>query len=405
MTPARMPRSSAGVKRVRSRRHQMFVTGPSRTEPSAARKIASSAPRRRASAQAAMLTAYEVDFTPSSSHGASRRSRGSMPSWSEMTVMPCARIASRSGGSACDRDHQDRFAVASRPPVSVKRSEQSAIPAAAIASVARRDDRGARSGDRQSEPVGRPLAAVEVGVEGERSPAVDADRLEDREATQEAEVVGVDDGLGRDRRCRGRAPRRRAGRLLTRSGSARPRIGRSRPGVAGRKGVEQRPRLDPRLGDLRRSAANPRRCRRRPTGGCGPSAIANVRIVSASSRSPFGQTVPSAPIEAPRPDRLEGGDVVDRGDLRGARDRAAREQRGQRLGPADIRAQVALDDGDEVDDAGHLARRHEARPAHRAWLADPAEVVALEVDDHHVLGGVLGRRPQRRVVAERAACP
>src|SRR5262249_43201765 len=32
-----------------------------------------------------------------------------------------------------------------------------------------------------------------------------------------------------------------------------------------------------------------------------PSAIAKVRIVSARSRSPFGRSVPSAPIDAPRP--------------------------------------------------------------------------------------------------------
>ena len=33
--------------------------------------------------------------------------------------------------------------------------------------------------------------------------------------------------------------------------------------------------------------------------------------------------------------------------------------------------------------------RHQLRPAHRARLADAREVVPLEVDDHHVLGGVL----------------
>ena len=36
-------------------------------------------------------------------------------------------------------------------------------------------------------------------------------------------------------------------------------------------------------------------------------------------------------------------------------------------------------------------RRHELRPADRSRLADAREVVALEVDDHHVLGGVLLR--------------
>ena len=57
VTPARMPRSSAGVKRVIPRRHQTFVVGPSRTDPSAATKMASPAPRRSASSCAAMFTA------------------------------------------------------------------------------------------------------------------------------------------------------------------------------------------------------------------------------------------------------------------------------------------------------------------------------------------------------------
>ena len=34
-------------------------------------------------------------------------------------------------------------------------------------------------------------------VEGERTPAVDADRLEHREAAEQAQVVGMDDRLGR----------------------------------------------------------------------------------------------------------------------------------------------------------------------------------------------------------------
>ena len=56
VTPARMPSSSDGVD-VSPARHQRFVTVPSRTIPSASTKSASSAPRRRASASAAMLTA------------------------------------------------------------------------------------------------------------------------------------------------------------------------------------------------------------------------------------------------------------------------------------------------------------------------------------------------------------
>ena len=52
-------------------------------------------------------------------------------------------------------------------------------------------------------------------------------------------------------------------------------------------------------------------------------------------------------------------------------------------------AQPPLDGRDHVRDAGELALGHQVGPAHRARLADAREVVALEVDDHHVLGGVL----------------
>ncbi len=40
-------------------------------------------------------------------------------------------------------------------------------------------------------------------------------------------------------------------------------------------------------------------------------------------------------------------------------------------------------------DARELMLAHQLRPAHRARHADAREIVALEVDDHHVLGGVL----------------
>ena len=49
---------------------------------------------------------------------------------------------------------------------------------------------------------------------------------------------------------------------------------------------------------------------------------------------------------------------------------------------------------DEVLDARQSARRHQLRPAHGARLAHAREVVALEVDDHHVLGRVLLRLGQ-----------
>ena len=88
-------------------------------------------------------------------------------------------------------------------------------------------------------------------------------------------------------------------------------------------------------------------------------------------------------------DGLEPRDVVDRGDLRRARDRAARERRAQDLGEADAGPQPAFDGRDEMRHARELALRHQLGPADRPDLAHAREIVALQVDDHHVLGGVL----------------
>ena len=86
--------------------------------------------------------------------------------------------------------------------------------------------------------------------------------------------------------------------------------------------------------------------------------------------------------------------MVDRGDLRRAGDGAAREHRPQELGEPDARPEPALDGRDHVRDAGQLALGHQVGPADRPGLADAREVVALEVDDHDVLGGVLLRLAQ-----------
>ena len=89
-------------------------------------------------------------------------------------------------------------------------------------------------------------------------------------------------------------------------------------------------------------------------------------------------------------------------DLRRAGDRAAGEHRGRAAAASPTPGgSRALDGRDEVDDAGERSLGHQLGPANRARPADPREVVALEVDDHHVLGGVLlrlaqARRPIRR---------
>ena len=120
-----------------------------------------------------------------------------------------------------------------------------------------------------------------------------------------------------------------------------------------------------------------------------PSATANVRIVSASSKSPFAANRPEGAHRRAAADRLEARDVIDRGDLRRAGDRPAREGRGQDLRQPDARAQTALDRRDEMRHAGKLVLDHQLGPANRADPADAREIVAFEIDDHHVLGSVL----------------
>ena len=61
------------------------------------------------------------------------------------------------------------------------------------------------------------------------------------------------------------------------------------------------------------------------------------------------------------------------------------------LGPAHAGTQPALDRADQVDEARVLLQGQQARHADGPVAAHPAEVVADEVDDHHVLGPVLGQ--------------
>ena len=132
-----------------------------------------------------------------------------------------------------------------------------------------------------------------------------------------------------------------------------------------------------------------------------PSAMAKVRIVSARSRSPFGQTVPSAPIDAPRPTgsraamwsiaAIFGAPVTE----------PPGKSRRQQLGQADPSRR-------SPSTRRRYGRRprsragHELGPADDPGLAHAREVVALEVDDHHVLGGVLVRSGELERLAERA---
>lgn len=80
------------------------------------------------------------------------------------------------------------------------------------------------------------------------------------------------------------------------------------------------------------------------------------------------------------------------GGLRGARDGAGREGGGEQLGPARTLGELPADGGDEVDQAGVLLHGAQLGHGDGAGGADPAEVVAYEVHDHHVLGVVLGEQ-------------
>ena len=76
---------------------------------------------------------------------------------------------------------------------------------------------------------------------------------------------------------------------------------------------------------------------------------------------------------------------------------AGGKRRAQHVHRADPLAQRARDLADDVEDVRVGLDHHQLVDLDRAVLADAAEVVAAEVDQHHVLGPLLG------VVDERSA--
>ena len=85
---------------------------------------------------------------------------------------------------------------------------------------------------------------------------------------------------------------------------------------------------------------------------------------------------------------LELGDDLHRAHLRRARHRARRETGDQRVEPILIVGELAFDDRDQVHDVRVLLEPHELRHAHGAELRHAAQVVAAEIDEHHVLGAL-----------------
>ena len=109
-----------------------------------------------------------------------------------------------------------------------------------------------------------------------------------------------------------------------------------------------------------------------------------------------------------RVDELHGADLRRAGQR--ARPESTRPARPRRVRPA---ASAPADLGDEVLHVRELLDGRVARDAHAADLADAAQVVAREIDEHHVLGPLLGvgqqrARPARVLLRRRAArqrCP
>ena len=94
---------------------------------------------------------------------------------------------------------------------------------------------------------------------------------------------------------------------------------------------------------------------------------------------------------------LEGGDDLHGADLRGAGHRPAREERPHEIDDADRGRgrQLRLDRRGQLPHGRIALRREQRRHAHRPGRGQPAEIVAQQVDDHHVLGARLLALHQR----------
>ncbi len=206
--------------------------------------------------------------------------------------------------------------------------------------------------------------------EAERPSAVDAQRLERRAAAREPLVVAATSGAAGSTSPRPETPPRRPGPSRSPAGHPRAAAPTCSPGdgAADERRAdrgEQRLRLRQRLVHLARRIGVPDDAAADPQVDA-PSATANVRIVSASSRSPVPWTRPSAPIEAPRPTGSSAA-IRSTAAIFGA---PVTEPPGktavEHLRQADAGPELALDGRDEVLDACERAATHQLRPAHRA---------------------------------------
>ena len=117
-----------------------------------------------------------------------------------------------------------------------------------------------------------------------------------------------------------------------------------------------------------------------------------------------------AAVHAPRP-RFDPLDVVHRGHLRRAGDAAAREQRVEQVDQHRWTSISPVHGGRELPHRLVPLQRQQRRHRDRSDARDTADVVAQQVDDHHVLGTVLHRRDShsaargRRRARARATVP
>ncbi len=164
-------------------------------------------------------------------------------------------------------------------------------------------------------------------------------------------------------------------------------------------------RSEPSAGSRRTRPEPPsrRRSRRRRAGARDPSVTTAVRITTARSQAPSGREPAERAGVRPAPHGLELLDHLHRAHLRTAGHRSGRERRVDGVERVRPRAEATLDRRDQLVHRRVRLDRAQPGDANAARGADPAEVVAREVDDHRVLGSILralGKRGRERAVSD-----
>src|SRR6267143_836662 len=83
------------------------------------------------------------------------------------------------------------------------------------------------------------------------------------------------------------------------------------------------------------------------------------------------------------------GDALHGADLRRAGDRTRGGTRPERVERIEAGCELAVDDGREMHHVRETVDAHELAHAHRSRARDAADVIAREVDEHHMLGALL----------------